>query len=129
MQPKNAQAWFNLGYLYDQTSRPPKAVDAFEQAVRLDPKLDPAWYGLGLALATLGRHAEAARALEEAARLQPMNGRAWYQLGMAYHTLHQEVKVKEIALHLNRFDRHMTRRLILDTGRTDLAHLIADFHG
>lgn len=126
LRPKNAQAWFNLGFLYDHTGQPPRAVEAFQQAVRFDPKLDSAWYGLGLALATLDRHDEAARALEAATRLQPMNGRAWYMLGMAYHMLRQDLKVKEVVQHLNRFDRHTTRRLILDTGRSDLAHLIAD---
>lgn len=126
LEPNNAVAWFNLGFLYDHTGEPARAVEAFERAIRLDRKLDRAWYGLGLAFATLDRHADAARAFEEATRLQPLNGRAWYQLGMAYHTLRQDLKVKEIVQHLNRFDRHMTRRLILDTGRSDLAHLIAD---
>ncbi len=126
-QPGNAAAWFNLGFLHDKAGDTQKAIDAFREAARLDAKIDRAWYGLGLALATLGRHDEAATALEEAARLQPMNPHAWYHLGLAYHALHNPGKVEEIALHLNRFDRKMTHRLILDTGRADLAHLVADY--
>jgi hypothetical protein len=55
-----------------------------------------------------------------------MNGHIWYQLGMAYHALHQPDKVKGIIQHLDRFDRHMARRLILDAERPDLAHIISD---
>jgi len=64
--------------------------------------------------------------LHEAATLQPMNPHAWYQLGMAHHTLQHPDKVKEVALHLVRFDPRMTRRLILDAGRSDLAYLVKD---
>ena len=55
-----------------------------------------------------------------------MNPHAWYQLGMAYHTLHKPEKVNEVVMHLLRFDPKMTRRLILDAERTDLAHLVKD---
>ena len=64
-----------------------QAIEAFENALRLNPKIDRAWYGLGLALASLGRHEESAQALDRAATLQPMNPYAWYELGMAYYTL------------------------------------------
>ena len=99
---------------------------AFRNATRLNPKIDRAWYGLGLSLAALDQHEAAAAALHEAATLQPMNPHAWYQLGMAHHTLHQPDKVKEVALHLLRFDPRMTRRLIQDAQRSDLAHLVKD---
>jgi tetratricopeptide (TPR) repeat protein len=94
--------------------------------VRLNPKLDRAWYGMGLAYAALGQHADAAQALQQAATLQPMNPHAWYNLGMAYHQLHQPDKVKEVVKHLHRFDPKMTRQLIRDAERTDLAHLVKD---
>ncbi len=126
IEPRNAAAWFNLGFLYHETHRPHEAIAPFEEALRLNPKLDRAWYGLGLCHATLGDHAQAARALERTAQLQPMNSHAWYHLGMAHSTLHNADKVKEVIEHLNRFDRKMTRRLILDAQRSDLAHLVAD---
>ena len=74
----------------------------------------------------MGRHEEAAQALEQAANLQPMNPHAWYALGMAHHTLGDAAKVKYVALHLVRFDPRMTRRLIQDSGATDLAYLVRD---
>lgn len=43
---------------------------------------------------------------------------------MAHHTLNHEDKVTEIVKHLHRFDPKMSQRLIADTGRSDLSHLI-----
>lgn len=124
--PGNAAAHFNLGYTYDKRGQFEKAIAAFREATRLNPKIDRAWYGLGLAHAALGKHAEAAQALHEAATLQPMNPHAWYQLGMAYHMLHKPEKFDEVVMHLLRFDPKKTRRLILDAGRSDLAYLVKE---
>jgi tetratricopeptide (TPR) repeat protein len=123
-EPGNAVAHFNLGYTYDKRGMLDKAIEAFSAATRLNPKIDRAWYGLGLAHAALGNHEDAAKALREAATLQPMNPHAWYQLGMAYYKLHNPEKVDEVVMHLLRFDPKMTRRLIVDTERSDLAHLV-----
>lgn len=124
--PGNAVAHFNFGYTLDKRGQYDRAVHEFREATRLNPKIDRAWYGLGLSHAALGQHGEAAKALHEAATLQPMNPHAWYQLGMAYHTLHNPEKVNEVVMHLLRFDPRMTRRLILDAERSDLAHLVKD---
>lgn len=127
--PGRADLWFNLGYVLGEAGRKEAAIEAFDEAVRLDPRLDRAWYGMGLAQAALGRHAEAACCLREAARLQPMNGHAWYALGMALHHCRQPDEVKEVAEHMARTDPPMARRLIQDTGRADLAHLVAHLEG
>jgi tetratricopeptide (TPR) repeat protein len=124
--PGNADTWFNLGFVCDKLGEPAKAADAFRQAVTHDRKLDRAWYGLGLALSAQGKPDEAAPALERAAQLQPLNGHIWYQLGLTYHALHQPDRVKGVIEHLDRFDRHMARKLILDAERPDLAHIVAD---
>jgi tetratricopeptide (TPR) repeat protein len=125
-EPENAVAHFNLGYTLDNLGRHEQAVVEFTEAARLRPGLDRAWYGLGLAQAALGRHPEAAAALEEAAKLQPMNPHAWYQLGMALHVCGRTERFDQVALHLLRFDPRMTRRMIVDSGRSDLAHLVKD---
>jgi len=124
--PANAVAHFNLGYTLDKRGDFAKAIAEFGEAIRLNPKIDRAWYGMGLSHAALGQHGEAAKALHEAATLQPMNPHAWYQLGMAYRTLNQPEKMDEVVKHLLRFDPRMTRRLIVDSGRSDLAHLVKD---
>ena len=124
LEPNNAVAHFNLGYTHDKRGQYHKAIEEFRAATRLNPKIDRAWYGLGLAHAQLGQHREAAEALEQAATLQPMNHHAWYQLGMALHLTGNAERFMQVVMHLLRFDPKMTRRLILDSGRSDLAHLV-----
>jgi Flp pilus assembly protein TadD len=124
--PNDAEMYFNLGYSCDKNGEPSAAIDAFKIAVQLNPKLDRAWYGLGMCHAAQGDHRAAAAALHEAATLQPMNPHAWYALGMAHHHLNEPERVKEIILHLHRFDPKMTRHLIQETGRSDLGYLVAD---
>ena len=123
--PANAVAHFNLGYTHDKRGQFDKAIHEFREATRLNPKIDRAWYGLGLAHAQLGQHREAAEALEQAATLQPMNHHAWYQFGMALHATGNTERFEQVVMHLLRFDPKATRRLIVDTGRSDLAHLVA----
>ena len=118
--------YFNLGYIRDKLGRHAEAIEAFKEAVGRRRSLDRAWYGMGLAHAALGQHVQAAAALEEAATLQSMNPHAWYALGMAYHHCRKPDKVKEVVEHLFRFDPLMTRRLIQETERSDLAHLVKD---
>lgn len=126
LRPGDAGAWYNLGFARDHGNDPARAIDAFREATRLSPKLDQAWYGLGRCHATLGQLDEAVKAFEEAARLQPMKGHAWYELGLVHHRRHEAERVREIAEHLNRYDRHAARKLIRDTQRDDLAHLVSD---
>lgn len=126
LAPDDADTWFNLGFVQDKLGHAQEAIDAFRKAVERKPGLDRAWYGMGMAAARLGRHADAAAALEEAARLQPMNSHAWYALGMAHHMSHNPDRVQEVALQLHRFDPIMCRKLIQDSERADLAHLVKD---
>ena len=126
LDPVNAVAFFNLAYTCQQLGRFEEAIQAFQESTRLNEKIDRSWYGLGLCYAHQGRHVEAAAALEKAAALQPMNPHAWYALGMAQHAAHQPDRVKEVTLHLVRFDPRMARRLILEAERSDLNYLIKD---
>lgn len=126
LEPENAQMLFNLGFACDKQGELDEAIRSFEAAVKLNPQFDRAWYGLGICHARQGKHAEAARALHEAATLQPMNPHAWYALGMAHHHLNDPERVTEVIKHLHRFDPIMTRHLIQDTGRSDLAYMVAD---
>lgn len=125
-EPDNAEILFNLGYACDKQGELTEAIASFQSATRLNPRFDRAWYGLGICHAKLGQHAEAAKALHEAANLQPMNPHAWYALGMAHHHLNDPERVTEVIKYLHRFDPIMTRHLIQDTGRSDLAYMVAD---
>ncbi len=126
LEPDDAHTHFNLGYARDKLGRHAQAIEAFSEAVRRHPALDRAWYGMGMAYAALGRHADAVDAFGKAAELQPMGAPVWLQLGMACHHAGNAGRVREVILHLNRFDPVMARQLIRDTGATDMAHLVKD---
>jgi tetratricopeptide (TPR) repeat protein len=123
--PTDTGTWFNLGFVEEKAGQRRAAIEAFRRAVALNPAMDRAWYGMGIAHAALGEHEDAAQALEEAATLQGMNGIAWYALGMAHHHCHRPDKVKEVAVHMARFDPQRAKKLIQETERADLMHLVA----
>ncbi len=122
----DAIAHYNLAFVYAKNRQSREAIEHFRSAVELRSGLDMAWYGMGLAHAELGEHREAMEAFEKAARLQPMAAPAWYQLGMSCHHAHEGDRLHQVIHHLNRFDPKMARRLILETGSTDLAYLVKD---
>ena len=124
--PPDGEMRFNLGYVRSELKQHAAAIEAFREAVKLKPGLDRAWYGMGLAHAALGEHMAAVEALDHAARLQPMAAPIWYQLGMACHHARDPERVHSIIHHVNRFDPKTARRLIRDTGSTDLAYLVKD---
>jgi tetratricopeptide (TPR) repeat protein len=126
LAPRDYEAHFNLGYLYARRNEHRKAVESFRASTGLNVKFDRSWYGMGLSRAALGEHGEAVAALQQAANLQPMASPVWYQLGMACHHAHEPEQLRVAIKHLNRFDPRTARRLILDTGTADLAHLVQD---
>lgn len=124
--PRNVEIQFNLGYVRNELKQHAKAIEVFKEVVELRPGFDMAWYGMGLAHAMLGDHTAAVDAFDHAARLQPMGSPIWYQLGMACHHAREPERVHTVIHHVNRFDPRTARRLILDTGTSDLAYLVKD---
>ena len=126
LSPRDPDVQFNLGFVYARTGQHRKAIESFRIVTESSPRFDRAWYGMGLSQAALGEHRAAMSALERAAELQPMAGPVWYQFAMACHHAHEPERLRVAIKHLNRFDPKTARRLILETGTTDLAHLVAD---
>lgn len=125
IQPGHADTWFNLGYAREQAGDRAAALEAFRKTTELNPKHDRAWYGMGMIHAHRGEHPAATEALRQTAELQPMNGAAWYALGMAWHHCHEPDRLKAVIEHCAATDPQTARRLIQETERADLAHLVA----
>ena len=68
--PKNYQAWFYLGYVYNETNRPDSALSAYHKAVELQPGVIESNLNLGVLLAQQGS-SDAGRYLRAAAKLKP----------------------------------------------------------
>lgn len=67
----SASTLFNQGVIAWNASKIPEAKKAFEEAVRLDPKLAEAHYWLGMANLNEGKMPEAATSFDEYLKLEP----------------------------------------------------------
>ena len=83
-EPKNADAWNNLGIAYGRLKRYDDAIEAFRQALRISSENTAAWYNLGVAYSNLKRYDDAIEVLRQALRINPENADAWNNLGEAY---------------------------------------------
>ena len=102
--PQDAAAWFNLGYVLQQTGRHEDAEPAFRCALALDPLMDRAWYGLALALMQRQQFHEAAEALKKNTALQPMSPYGWYRLAEVWLALDQPDEAQKVLHHLRQFE-------------------------
>lgn len=127
---RNADAWFNLGYLLEGRDALDEAERAFRRAIELNPKHDRAWYGLGLVLIRSDRLREATAALRKNTQLQPFSPYGWYQLAMTHHHLGDRVEAERIRDHLKTFEPRYAATLKRDMETTpprssrDMAHSV-----
>jgi tetratricopeptide (TPR) repeat protein len=57
--PQLAETWNNTGNAFKNEGRYVDAVNCYDRAIDIDPKLAKAWYNKGLALQKLSREKEA----------------------------------------------------------------------
>ena len=74
----------NLGIVYQGRGEHPRAVTAFRDAIRRDPRYVAPRIGLGSSLLAVDQAAEAARELEQAVKLAPREALGRVQLAKAY---------------------------------------------
>ena len=77
-------AWYNLGVAYINLNRYNDAIEAYRQALRINPEDADAWNNLGIAYRHLNRYNDAIEAYRQALRINPEYAAAWYNLGVAY---------------------------------------------
>jgi len=80
--PLTAEQYTEQGNIYAQEKQYDKAVDAYRQAINLDPHLAAAYHGLGRTYGNMGRVADSLEPLEMGVRLDPNNARAHLNLGI-----------------------------------------------
>lgn len=107
----------NLGLMLARTARPLEAMDAYRQALELDPLLVSAWLGLGEILLEQAQPAEAKAALMRAVELDPQNAEARYRLAFALSALGDyqgALRETRYALELNPYIPTPRFRLLID---------------
>jgi len=78
IQPDFAPQFSNKGAIYcDELNKPSIALEFFNKAIELDPKLPQAWHGRGMCLAKLNRFEESFQSLQKCVDLDHQ----------AYHTM------------------------------------------
>src|SRR5271165_3681607 len=91
--PGDYRAWFDLGYVYNATSRLPEATEAYRKSVAAKPDVFESNLNLGMLLARQGDNPEAAKYLKAATQLKPTAhpdeslAHAWQALGRVEESL------------------------------------------
>jgi tetratricopeptide (TPR) repeat protein len=84
LAPGDADAKYNLGFVYAQQSKTAEAMDLFQQVIVANPNYSNAQYQVGKILLDRGQLEDAIAHLEAAARLSPNTDYVHYQLQAAY---------------------------------------------
>ncbi len=83
-QPTVAVAWGYLGAGYGETGQTVKEIEAYKQALRINPENHIGWYLLGFAYSESGQIDKSIDAYQEALRNNPGYGDALYKLCDVY---------------------------------------------
>lgn len=98
-----SSANYDLGVKYALAGHYEQAIEAFQRAVRYEPKDADAYFSLGNAYAGLHRWKEAVEAYQQALRLNRNDGEASRNLGLAYYNLGeyaQAIEAFKRAIHI-----------------------------
>lgn len=82
--PKNRQAWVQLGNDYFDTNQPQKAISAYGKALELQPNDANVLTDQGVMYKNVGWYDKAATNFEKAAQLDPNHVQSLYNLGVVY---------------------------------------------
>jgi tetratricopeptide (TPR) repeat protein len=118
---KSALAWFSLGAACCNLNRYEDAIEAFRQALRLNPQFADAWSNIGTSYTALDRYDDAIEAFRQALRVDPKNVEAWVGLGASYNWLGRKndaIEAFRQALHIN--PKHVSAWLGLGATYTSL---------
>jgi tetratricopeptide (TPR) repeat protein len=88
--------WNNLGDDYKKAGRYDKAIEAYQEAIRLEPEYAWHWSSLGDAYKEAGQYDKAIEAYQEAIRIEPKEPLHWRFLGDAYKEAGQVAQELEV---------------------------------
>lgn len=84
--PKNLQAWIQLGNDYFDSNQPQKAISAYGKALEIDPNNPNVLTDQGVMFKNIGWYDKAVANFEKAAQLNPKHVQSLYNLGVVYST-------------------------------------------
>jgi tetratricopeptide (TPR) repeat protein len=89
LNPRDADAHYQLGLIYGQRRRDEDAIRCFRQAIEIAPDEPDSHYQLGRIAGSQGRHAEALEHFHTTARLDDKHSSSevWREIGVALHLM------------------------------------------
>jgi len=100
----SAEEWLNKGVeLYSQ-GKYDQAIEAYDQAISINPQYAEAWNNKGLALRALGEYDEAIKAYDQAISINPQIAEAWSNKGVAFYNqgkYNEAIKAYDQAISIN----------------------------
>ncbi len=102
--PRDAEAWFHLGDLYDRSDMYKEAAEAFSKALEIDPSKGYTYVKLGTAYNRLQRYQDAVRQFVKGKKYLPKYPLLYNNLGVAYGRLGktgEEIASLQKAISLN----------------------------
>lgn len=99
LDPKLAEAWFNLAELDQSSDRVEQAIAHYQKALAINPIITAAYNNMGNALRDLKRYAEAVAAFNQVVTLEPDLAQGHYNLGSAFRCMD---RYSEAMVHLSR---------------------------
>ena len=79
----NATEWYIIGQPLEMQGKHAEAIEAYDEAIRMDPEFAQAWSDKGSALVELNRSEEAIEAYNKALEIDPQDAMTWYHKGLA----------------------------------------------
>lgn len=109
-QPGKDMAWYSLGIAYSKVDQPAKTIEAYQQALRINPEHAEAWFNLGCTYSKTGQSADTIEAYQQSLRINPDDAEAWSNLGIAYAGSGQREKVLAVYKQLKTLDAVIAER-------------------
>jgi tetratricopeptide (TPR) repeat protein len=85
--PKDEEAWNNLGFAYYTAAENDLAIECFGRAVEVNPKYKHAWYNLAYTFQTIDLLEDAIKAYDRTLECDPNDEVAWNNRGNAEYNL------------------------------------------
>jgi tetratricopeptide (TPR) repeat protein len=82
-EPRNPEAWNNLGRVFHDQHRLPEAIQAYQRALKLAPRSGNAWNNLGNCFRENDQPKDALQSFKKATRFEPQNPKPWINLAHA----------------------------------------------
>ncbi len=96
-EPKNRQAWVQLGHSYFDTKNPMKAIEAYDKALAIDGNDPDVLTDQAIMFRQLGWYEKAIETFQQANKLNPSHANSLFNMGIVYmQDLGDNEKAKEV---------------------------------